>query len=199
MQDKETRLKGLHDSRCIDLTGQTFGFLTVVKISDARVENRVTWECKCICGNIKLLTSNHLKRGRYKSCGCKHRAPGVFNPNWKGYGELSKSQWRRYLTHAKEIKVPFKLTIEEMWHLFLKQNRTCALSGLALTFSTKRNGTDGNASLDRIDSSKGYIVGNVQWIDKRFNWMKKDYPVKEFIQLCTLVSDYNKQTYVPTN
>lgn len=184
--------KGLNDSRCIDLSGQKFGFLTVLGIAEERRENRVTWRCQCICGNIKLLTSNHLKRGRYKSCGCKHRAPGTFNPNWKGVGELSRSHWGRYRIHARVRKVPFLLSIQDMWELFLKQNRKCALSGLPLSFSSKRNSNDGNASLDRIDSSKGYVMGNVQWIDKRFNWMKSDHSNSEFIHLCKLVSTHNE-------
>lgn len=192
MQDNYIVPKGLGDKRCINLTGKKFGFLTVLGISDTRIENRVTWECQCVCGNIKLLTSNHLKRGRYKSCGCKHRAPGIYNPNWKGYGELSKTQWGRYRLHAKEIGVPFLLSIEDMWNLFLKQERKCALSGLPLHFSSKRGSKDGNASLDRIDSSKGYEIENVQWIEKRYNWMKKDYDIKEFIHLCNLVSEHSK-------
>jgi hypothetical protein len=48
------------------------------------------------------------------------------------------------------------LSIEDTWELFTKQECRCALSGLPLYFPSKRNKTDGNASLDRIDSSKGY-------------------------------------------
>lgn len=45
----------------------------------------------------------------------------------------------------------------------------------------------GDASLDRIDSSKGYIPGNVQWVDKRVNYMKQALPEGEFAELCRLV------------
>jgi hypothetical protein len=40
------------------------------------------------------------------------------------------------------------------------------------------------ASLDRIDSSKGYIIGNVQWAHKMVNRMKNDMPQEEFIEFC---------------
>ena len=55
--------------KCIDLTGQKFGRLIVIK----RVENKNNhsyWLCKCECGNYKTIYSGHLKRGKIKSCGC---------------------------------------------------------------------------------------------------------------------------------
>lgn len=43
------------------------------------------------------------------------------------------------------------------------------------------------ASLDRIDSSKGYIKGNVRYISVSVNWLKNnldDNHLREFIQIC---------------
>lgn len=61
-----------------DLTGQTFGRLTVVKRDIERDKNRGTkggnahWLCQCSCGNSKLssVTAYQLKTGETKSCGC---------------------------------------------------------------------------------------------------------------------------------
>jgi hypothetical protein len=47
------------------------------------------------------------------------------------------------------------------------------------------------ASLDRIDSSKGYVEGNVQWVHKRINIMKNDLSDSEFIEWCRVVSKNN--------
>jgi hypothetical protein len=44
------------------------------------------------------------------------------------------------------------------------------------------------ASLDRIDSSIGYVEGNVQWIYKPLNTMKGTLSNQEFIQLCKEVT-----------
>mgnify|MGYP007044016634 CR=1 FL=1 len=44
------------------------------------------------------------------------------------------------------------------------------------------------ASLDRIDSSKGYIEGNVQWVHKDINWMKQDFNEEYFIFLCSEIT-----------
>lgn len=43
------------------------------------------------------------------------------------------------------------------------------------------------ASLDRIDSSKGYIPGNVQWVHKDVNKMKLALSEKRLLELCTLI------------
>ena len=56
----------------IDLTGQRFGRLLVVK----RVENqnkRVCWLCKCDCGNEIVTTTNNLRSGDSQSCGCRNK------------------------------------------------------------------------------------------------------------------------------
>lgn len=55
-------------SKLIDLTGQKFNKLTVLK----RLEgvSPVTQICKCDCGNICNVRSNNLKNGHTKSCGC---------------------------------------------------------------------------------------------------------------------------------
>lgn len=60
------------DSRRIDLTGQQFGDLTVIKLSDKRGSNNtLLWECKCSCGNITYIQGYSLINDHYKSCGCK--------------------------------------------------------------------------------------------------------------------------------
>lgn len=43
--------------------------------------------------------------------------------------------------------------------------------------------------LDRIDSTKGYIVGNIQWIHKAVNKMKMEFSVADFMAVCKVVAD----------
>ena len=52
-----------------DLVGQTFGELTVIKKSGHKGKN-ITWECKCNCGNLCIVSGGHLRSGHTKSCGC---------------------------------------------------------------------------------------------------------------------------------
>ena len=52
----------------------------------------------------------------------------------------------------------------------------------------RRHSSETTASLDRIDSTKGYVENNVQWTLKKINIMKNVFSQKEFIYLCNKVS-----------
>lgn len=78
--------------------------------------------------------------------------------------------------------------------LFLKQNRKCILSGIEIGFPKAwgvKSKTNITASLDRIDSSKGYVKGNVQWVHKTINSMKMNMSDINFIDLCKKVANNN--------
>ena len=53
----------------IDLTGQKFGRLTVIKKLDKR-GNEWYWQCQCDCGNLHEVRGSSLRSGVTKSCGC---------------------------------------------------------------------------------------------------------------------------------
>lgn len=54
-----------------DLTGQTFGRLTVENLNSYDEKNNsYFWNCICECGTKPVVSSNHLKSGHTQSCGC---------------------------------------------------------------------------------------------------------------------------------
>jgi len=52
-----------------DVTGQTFGFLTVIKLEKGGKTSH--WLCRCVCGSEKVVPRERLIGGKTKSCGCK--------------------------------------------------------------------------------------------------------------------------------
>lgn len=54
----------------IDLTGETFGRLTVQAEIDKRKWGNVVWLCRCDCGEIIEVKGANLRSGATKSCGC---------------------------------------------------------------------------------------------------------------------------------
>lgn len=54
----------------VDLTGKTFGQLTVIEPTKKRIQRKVVWKCKCTCGNICEVLGVNLTTGRTLSCGC---------------------------------------------------------------------------------------------------------------------------------
>ena len=59
-----------------DLTGQKFGYLTVLEETDKREYGKIIWKCQCDCGNIVYLNTSRLTSGNDTSCGCKTRSFG---------------------------------------------------------------------------------------------------------------------------
>lgn len=61
---------GRHNGQiCYDLTGERFGRLVAVRPAPQR-GNSPMWECKCDCGNAKMVKGYNLRTGQTKSCGC---------------------------------------------------------------------------------------------------------------------------------
>lgn len=64
--------------RAIDMTGLTFGRLTVVALAEVRPSRHRYWICQCSCGRTKEIYGRNLRLGLTTSCGCKrtelHRA-----------------------------------------------------------------------------------------------------------------------------
>ena len=170
-----------------NILGLKSGKLVVIKF-DKIQDNRAYWICKCECGNITRLNTNAIKSGHTKSCGCNLNS-GKTNCQWKGVGEMSGGYWCGIVKRAKKSNLELNITKEYIWNLFLKQDKKCALSGLDLRFATKQGINDGTASLDRIDSSRGYVENNVQWLHKDVNYMKQDFSDDYFINTCKLISN----------
>lgn len=170
----------------IDLTGKKFHMLTVIGLAKSR-KKKTYWQCKCDCGKNKDIRATAIIEGYNKSCGCSQHLKG-------GYKELSKHYIYSIEYNAKRRGMEFNLTMKELWDIFEKQEKKCALTGLKISLIHNKNNRKKyqTASLDRIDSSKGYTIDNVQWVHKRVNAMKNNMTEEEFFKLCKLVHLRNK-------
>lgn len=147
--------------------------------------------CSCDCGKSKDIRIGSLLSGATRSCGCSkaryEKTTGEKNKGFKGYKEIRSHFWRGYQAGAKERGIEFSITMEYAWSLFEKQERKCALSGVPLVFGVNAKNSLTTASIDRIESSKGYVEGNVQWVHKRINVMKHTSSVEDFVMWCRRV------------
>jgi hypothetical protein len=120
---------------------------------------------------------------------------------WKGHGEIGSTQWGHIRKMAEVRGIPFLLTIEDAWSLFLRQQRLCAITNCEIAFAkTARLWQTGGctASLDRIDSNGIYELHNVQWVHKVVNLMKLNTPQAEFIEWCHIISRANQHSELAT-
>jgi hypothetical protein len=59
--------------KCIDLTGQRFGKLIVIKRDINNKKGHTYWLCKCDCDKLKIIRNDLLKNNSNKSCGCNNK------------------------------------------------------------------------------------------------------------------------------
>lgn len=102
------------------------------------------------------------------------------NPAWTGYRDVPGKVFSRLKRGAEKRGIDFKITIEDIYSQYIKQNKRCAFTGVPLEFGL-------DASVDRIDSSSGYTFYNIQIVHKTLNMMKKDLPNDIFIAWCKMV------------
>ncbi len=170
--------------------------------------NYITIICEC-CGIskdiIKKEYNRKLKLGTKFYCSLKCSAISnkdsfaertrEYNKSPKNVEHLKKlnelniaDPFKYFIKNCKRrTKKDFNISLEFLRSLWNKQKGLCALTGVKLEMPL---GTSGflnvkpfnGASLDRIDSSKGYVEGNVQFICMGINFMKNEWPEEYFIK-----------------
>ena len=124
-----------------------------------------------------------MKSGNHKSCGQCHFHIFIQDSWW---GEIQKQ--------AKRRDLKFNITKDYLYELWKKQDGKCAISGIELNMPKKareQRGPKCTASIDRINNSVGYIKGNVQWVHKDVNRMRREYTIDKYIDICKKVAMNN--------
>lgn len=154
-------------SKMIDLTGKTFGWLTVKEFDHMErhgIHNRPYWRCTCRCGTEKVVSANSLRSGSTTSCGCfkKHMIHQRFY-----LGGADRRRLRHVLRMARTRCEDSKC---EFYHNY---------GGRGISVCDEWKGNDGlnnfyewamahgykqGLTLDRIDNSKGYSPDNCRFV-----------------------------------
>jgi hypothetical protein len=192
-----------------------------IKDANGRVVN--FWYCKCVCGenflveDFKFFSDDVDDLGK-EYCRKDHRSlkspwtydsNAIYDVNMAASKPILKTHLVKdiavvdkhchfdyWKSQAKKREIPFTVTEEYLWELFLKQDKKCALTGVDLLISAvNRNLNSG--SLDRINSRIGYEEGNLQWVHKTINMMKYVLKQDTFIDLCVKVADFKTQNPTP--
>ncbi|SCC62096.1 Uncharacterized protein BCZB5J_05094 [Bacillus cereus] len=198
-----------------DLTGKIFGRLTVVGKSSKRGKNGdMLWECECSCGTKNLLhTRNNLLRTdgfKTVSCGC-YRTEGLHVKNRE---EDREKHIIKFLYGKLKIRNKNKgfnndeiISLEVYKDIIIKPCKYCGIEKSNTTNDTKNNEYNYKIKeryerkkvsefifyhngVDRIDSSKGYVIENVVPCCKYCNMAKMDNSEKVFLEWAESVYKY---------
>jgi len=93
-----------------------------------------------------------------------------------------KRLYNKFRKSANSRGIAWDITFEDFVECY---EGKCALTGWELNMDY---GTC-TASFDRIDSSKPYEVGNIQWVHTMVNMAKNKYPQEKFIEMCCAIAN----------
>jgi hypothetical protein len=106
--------------------------------------------------------------------------------------EKSLYNFKYYLRSTIKTRQFINLTTEYLKELWDKQKGICPYTNIKLIPQTLSKSINSNnpyeyASLDRIDSSKGYIEGNVEFVSLGINLLKNKYSKKVVINFLNII------------
>lgn len=137
-----------------------------------------------VCSKIVFLTKKEKKDNYIRYCSSECRCK---NNNSDYHNYLRQVQIRALKTN-KEFDIDkyfLKTLLEE------KQHNKCAITGIDIRIYNleEKKSLFNTASLDRIDSSKGYTKDNVQWVCLGINYMKLNFEEKELHKMLKLIKE----------
>ena len=142
---------------------------------------------KCLsCGEvIKNPFPNRKLRSDARVCSstCWHREYRTSDEGW------AKDCIRKAKKRSSLIKKDFDITVPFLLKLLKDQNRSCAITGTEFKFRSEFEGRmdQFRASVDRIDSNKGYTKDNVQLVCAQVNIMKHQSTETELLFWATKI------------
>lgn len=160
--------------------GRVYGMLTVISKEPHEMGDLTRWNCLCECGGTCLLPTSALPFA--KSCGCMQRR------KYKTKEQSAIMRVHRTYTHgATKRGYEWKLSFEEFSGIVL---RPCVYCGELPKMRSKVSGGIELAmsGVDRVDNSKGYVVGNVVPCCSWCNTAKMHHSMVDFIAHCRAVA-----------
>lgn len=124
---------------------------------------------------IEKWNPNSDTKNTCKKCSIKIRQTEKLNRDWKD--DAARLLYKNIKSRCKRIGREFSIELED---IIIPEK--CPVFGFDLKREDRKTWMCA-PSVDRIDSSKGYIKGNVTVVSRRANILKKDATLEELEQL----------------
>lgn len=144
----------------IDIRGQTFGRLRVMRKAHSDANGKPFWECVCACGKHKYAYGSDLRSARVQSCGCLQKEG---NSN-RSHGMTRTSTYEIWKSMRQRCENP---NVKPYCNYGGRGIKVCKRWQKFENFYADMGVRPAGLSLERRDNNKGYAPSNCYWATRK--------------------------------
>lgn len=151
--------------KLINLKGQKFGRLIVIKRVENNQHGKLQWLCECNCGQRKVIMGNNLKRSNTQSCGCLRTERRLKHGHTIG---TTRSKTHQVWQHIKQRCL--NMNNPDYYNYGARGIMVCnRWKNSFKNFLKDMSEKPINHQIDRIDNNGNYCKSNCRWVTSKIN------------------------------